>query len=94
MGPKVHRRGVVPKEEGLAALVGLFDERAGMLGRLIVDRSRHGNLGGAVRLEQLANVSLERSLRHTMFFVGIKRVFGEEEVILAIDIAGRSAGFG
>jgi hypothetical protein len=48
---------------------------------------RHYHLRGAVRLQQLADVGLERSLGHPMLFVRVQRLLGQEEAIRAIDVA-------
>jgi hypothetical protein len=48
---------------------------------------RHRHLRRAVRLQQLTDVGLERSLGHPVLFVRIQRLLGQEEAIRAIDVA-------
>ena len=52
---------------------------------------RHRNRGRAMRLQQLADVGLERRLRHPMLFVRVQRFLRQKEAIRAIDIASRPA---
>ena len=52
---------------------------------------RHGDRGRAVRLQQLADVGLQRGLRHPVLFVRIQRFLRQKEAISAIDVAGGPA---
>ena len=82
----------------LAGLLVLFDERDGLLEELELHQGRLAalpgdrHLGRAVRLDELADVALERRLRHPVPVVGIERLLGQEEAVGAVDVARRPAG--
>ena len=82
---------------GLAGPAVLLDELDGapeeleLHQRRLAALPRHGDLGRAVRLEQLADVGLERGLGHPALVVRIQRFLGQEEAIRAIDVAGGPA---
>ena len=59
--------------------------------RRLAPLPRHRHRGRSVRLQQLADVSLKRGLRHPVLFVRVQRFFGQKEAIGAIDIAGGPA---
>ena len=46
-----------------------------------------------MRFEELFDVELERLVRHPMLLIRIQGIFGKEEAIGAIDVAGRTARF-
>ena len=54
----------------------------------------HRHLGRAVRFEQLADVRLQRGVRHAVLVVRVERFLRKEEAVLAVDIAGRPARLG
>ena len=72
----------------------LFDEFDGapeeveLHQRRLAALPRHCHCGRAVRLQQLADVGVERVIRHPVLFVRIQRILGQEEAVRAIDIAG------
>ena len=82
---------------GLVRPAVLFDEFDGapekveLHQRRLAALPRHGHRGRAVRLEQLTDVGLERVVGHPVLFVRIQRLFGQEEAIRTVDIAGRPA---
>ena len=53
---------------------------------------RHGDRGRRVRLQELANVVLQRPLRHAALGVGIERFLGQEETVRAVQVARTAAG--
>ena len=53
----------------------------------------HLNLRRCVRFQQLADVGLQRLVRHVLASVRIQRLLGQEKAVAAVDIAARSAGF-
>src|SRR5580704_1008908 len=61
--------------------------------RRLAPLPRHGYSGRAVRLQELADVSLERGIGHPVFFVRIQGFLGQEKAIGAIDVTSGSAWF-
>ena len=89
--------GLLNRLPGLAVF---FDEFDGALEEFELHQRRLAALPGdrhfgrAMRLEQLADVALERRLRHPVLVVGVERLLRQEEAIGAVDVAGRPARLG
>ena len=82
---------------GLAVLLDELDRAAKELElhqRGLATLPGHRDLRRAVRLEQLADVGLERGLRHSLPVVRVERFLGQEEAVGAIDVAGGPARLG
>jgi hypothetical protein len=89
--------GVLHGLAGMAVLLDELDRAAKELElhqRGLAALPRHRDLRHAVRLEQLADVGLERGLGHTVLVVRVQRFLRQEEAVGAIDVAGRSARLG
>ncbi len=89
--------GVLHRLAGLAVLVDQLDRAAEELElhqRRLAALPGHRDLRRAVRLEQLADVGLERGLGHAVLVVRVQRFLGQEEAVGAVDVAGRAARLG
>ena len=87
-------KGVLHDLPGPAVLLDEFDgapEEFELHQRRLAALPRHGHLGRAVRLQQLADIGLERGIGHPVLVVRIQRFLGQEEAIRAVDIAGGAA---
>jgi hypothetical protein len=79
---------------GAAILFDEFDrapEELELHQRRLTPLPGHCYRGRAVRLQQLADVGLERRIGHPILFVRIQRFLGEEETISAINVASGPA---
>ena len=86
--------GVLHHLAGPAVLFNQFDgapEEIELHQRRLAALPRHRHLGRAVRLQQLPDVGLERGLGHPLLVVRVQRFLGQEEAILAVNIAGGPA---
>ena len=86
--------GVLHGLAGPAVLLDQFDgapEEVELHQRRLAALPGDGDLRRAVRLQQLADVGLERGLGHAVLVVRVQRFLGQEEAVGAIDVAGRPA---
>lgn len=87
--------GVLHHLVGPAVLLDQFDSLAEELHphqRRLATLPGDGDGGGAVGLQQLPDVGLQRGLRHPALVVRVQGFLGQEEAVRAVDVACRTAG--
>ncbi len=103
LAPLVVEQDAVGLERVLHHLVGpavLLDQLDRLAKELDAHQGRFATLPGdgdvrcPVRLEQLADVRLQRGGRHAALVVRVQRFLGQEEAVGAVDVARRPARFG